>query len=102
MNVANLELCKELHQISGWADLPPEQWYGYEAPTFTLPTTVGYIPAYDLGYLLRKLKPIFLSQDDADLAKALRLMCQVKSPEDSLCKLAIELFRQNILTKEDK
>lgn len=103
VNFASLEHCKELYELSGWKDT--DIWFGNGDVSNVKRNSYGVyfdnndIPAYDLGFLLRKLRPIFLSQDDTELAEALRLMCQVPSPEDSLCKLAIELFKQGLLTK---
>ena len=59
MNVANLDLCKELYELSGWK---ATEKYHYIAGTYTDIDTVAFrgrkydgVPAYDLGYLLRKL-----------------------------------------------
>ena len=61
MNVASLKLCKELYEVSGWedtymawdvsdrTDLPFENVVIADDVIFT------YFPAYDLGFLLRKL-----------------------------------------------
>lgn len=71
-----------------------------------------WCPAYDLGYLLRKLKQgLKYGLDDIgiDLAldqwearhKALGTptICEACTPEDAAAKLAVELFKQGILTK---
>lgn len=67
MNTANLTLCKELYELSGWGletDLGikrPEFYYQtdidhkYSKPMFGTQGYVHTIPAYDLGYLLGKL-----------------------------------------------
>lgn len=100
MNVANLDLCRELYELSGWTDNDHHRYLGEGEE----------IPAYDLGYLLRKLQPF----NAADLqwlggkwaAQAVIFGTQPKSerteadtPEDAACKLAIELFKQGVLTK---
>jgi hypothetical protein len=46
MSVASLELCRELYELSGWADV--------NTPVTDWPSGDRY-PEYDLGYLLRKL-----------------------------------------------
>lgn len=65
MNVALLELCQELHDLSGWVDTGKA--YGKWTPEDKKPFMAEYnygefghdafrvAPAYDLGYLLRKL-----------------------------------------------
>lgn len=76
MNVASLKLCRELYEISGWGEttfswMPKGFWghsgstYGIADHDFELATgiyedietgkEVAMHPAYDLGYLLRKL-----------------------------------------------
>lgn len=57
MNVSK-ELCKELYELSGWADInyfyPPnkQQEITFLSSASDIP---GYIPAYNLSYLLCKL-----------------------------------------------
>ena len=140
MNVASLELCKELYEISGWDDTGDGYVPEYEPdepPVIFIPENkfaythngqdhyyvtkesdlyqVVYIPAYDLGYLLRKLPhhdedftywmdlgPIEnghwgVSYDCEDMDKYISFG---DTPEDATCKLAIELFKQGILTPE--
>jgi hypothetical protein len=63
MNVASLELCKELYELSGWDDtyfswnfnssVPEQGWY-VDDDNLAYPKSDTY-PAYDLGYLLQKL-----------------------------------------------
>lgn len=103
MNVANKELCKELYDVSGWGDGPDMQkldWLDYYDS--------WSVPAYPLGYLLRKLP------DGSYLSKGKRLYTastgnykagqnpfpytlHADTPEDALCQLAIELFKQGVL-----
>lgn len=112
MNVANLELCKELKELSGWisgSDFFPVK-HSTEDP----------IPAYDLGYLLRKL-PSYIklkndrtrftlrtkpesNQHELPLWQAMYghdFSERADTPEDAAAKLAVELFKQGILTKEE-
>lgn len=136
MNVASLELCKELYELSGWEvekdDIHP-WWIAYEdAPL--VPTPIIFdnccdrahkedeiiCPAYDLGYLLRNL-PKSIERDGRhyalhlqhDLSRTLWLityggtgklrqnMSTGRAPEDAAAKLAIELFKQGRLKREE-
>ena len=70
------------------------------------------IPAYDLGYLMRMLPAgCYVAQQSDEEANdpqkpqwaALGYRDKglfADTPEDAACKLAIELFKQGILTKE--
>lgn len=125
MNVASLELCKELYELSGW----PSELLIWSARSIdgkrrgkhrvivdqNKQATDSY-PAYDLGYLLRKL-PALLGKRGSSSAEGLRLAkdkdkylagyigvdlvwgfpCEADTPEDATCKLAIELFKQGVL-----
>ena len=60
ISIANLELCKELFEISTWSST---EKYWYQDWILQNSWKVGHLgqaheknyPAYDLGYLLRKL-----------------------------------------------
>src|SRR4051794_28552960 len=61
MNVASLKLCRELHELSGWKDTEYTYYANaglhsgfveHRRMVFDKPDN---LPAYDLGYLLRKL-----------------------------------------------
>lgn len=146
MNVASLELSKQLYELSGWEDT--DLYYGenfYRVGDIELTMYrnqnefdaregqgklrgiwshadvevgkyVGVVPAYDLGYLLRKLQTHagieiswdrkygytahfnrreFGSTKDGALFNA-----KGENYEDATAKLAIELFKQGVLTKE--
>ncbi len=125
MNVASLELCKELYELSGWVSscchtvrnehgVATSHWYQYE-----------------LGYLLRSLpqridldedkwaeafdsstpETFFLAWEMDTMQNRWRVQMQIEdevitptlfeaaSPEDALCQLFIELFKQGVLTK---
>jgi len=116
MNTANLELCKELYEVSGWRGTE-KRWQGsLQFPDNCVAVLLdncdgdGIAPAYDLGYLLRKLQ----GQKRASVSRLLsrdmwvascvgiRKNCEAGTPEDAACKLTIELFNQSILTKGDK
>jgi hypothetical protein len=118
-NVANQELCRELYKLSAWGSnyentASPDyelDWYGanktYECPK------------YPLGYLLRKL-PLVIKQEDQEGFLTMTndgedyhfsygwwfepdRMDEVegadRSPENAVCKLAIQLFKEGILTR---
>lgn len=128
MNTASLELSKELYELSGGKLL--SEWgstYFYYTPDGGSSTghtvIVGTrstvdIPAYDLGYLLRKLPPIvtlksraggrwsaqlvkgqlvYSYQEQKDEIKKWEVERTADTPEDAACKLAIELFKQGVL-----
>lgn len=130
MNVASLENCKKLYELSGWEDA--YAWWNFsddapeEDPT---PKRTWYLqygsdgwgarcPAYDLGYLLRKL-PGHIGDEFLDMCwygdgwefayqRSRRGLWNAqigshhaKTPEDAAALLAIELFEQGILRKED-
>lgn len=100
MNVANLSLCKELYELSGW--MPAEcEFY-------------GSVPLYTLGYLLRKLNDSLNHNIDTltlvtlgsfgwevqHKALSTPTVCEADTPEDAACKLAIELFKQGLLKRD--
>lgn len=122
MNVASLELCKELYELSGWWE-STENWYvpnndAYKARHESVRGPENFewqYPAYDLGYLLRKLP----RRRPDDVFSGVQLMtvddetwaCRIAAPkhdfvwgvagtpEDAAAKLAIELFKKGILNK---
>jgi hypothetical protein len=116
MNVASLELCKELYELSGWHETD-FVWADHGKDSFTMYNLTAkradhYPPAYDLGYLLRKL-PIKVS-DRSGYPSWLKVAVYTDSsyqasygirryrqladtPENATAKLAIELLKQGIL-----
>lgn len=132
MNVASLELCKELCELSGWRD-ELDMWFEFgthlgEPKKWGIGRT-GEFPAYDLGYLLRKLPPtlqnpnhitnkgfdstcvLLVSVDvdehdrwitcyDSVYGGRIMAMGTGDTPEDATCKLIIELFKRKILGME--
>lgn len=124
MNVASLELSKELFELSGWDDTD-YVWLITENATVLFQrinaNDMGY-PAYDLGFLLRKLPPKVNTGDNPDYRGDLLVLkpfwpagrepdkweasyCVgyffiADTPEDAVAKLATELFKQGILKKE--
>ena len=131
MNVADIELCRELYELSGWEDT--ECWWiekrngdikaytGAERSDYTYTGDNDLeLPAYDLGYLLRKL-PVKNNSLNFELVPRIDgswyigytvsknptveeankyIHAEADTPEDATAKLAIELFNQGILTKE--
>lgn len=61
MNVASLELCKELYELSGWSNTEfyYKEFAGHPEVihhlSHLMAGLVSVHPAYDLGFLLRKL-----------------------------------------------
>lgn len=127
MNVANLELSRELYKLSGWYKATEKFWFyddnfGYQLvdrPFGKLEKENGNrCPAYDAGFMLRKLPAkiidgiddFFLKMsknDDNDYTFA--YVCEMANlygtpsadtPENALALLAINLFKQGILTQE--
>lgn len=117
MNTASLELCKELYKVSGWK---ADYWYDWnhgEPTVEDMKLSEFNIPAYDLGYLLRKL-PRFIEEETMHYWLNLAPDAETEwfatydyydaspkgiaggykaTPEDALVELAIELFKQGIL-----
>lgn len=132
MNVASLELCKELYELSGWElpiqfcetcygqgvlyDTNPANPDGEPLPAQCRECEGGTYKGYDLGYLLRKL-PRYIDKTrltiqptnekqwcaSYDYETGLSTRdCFADSPEDALALLAIELFNQGILTPTNR
>lgn len=148
MNVANKDLCKELYELSGWGkqgdvmyswikyslkDNPDTYPWPYplinNMSELQLATANGEqeysYPAYDLGYLLRKLpqdiQEHYLTLEictahgkpewSADYIKFDSMKLEISyllsddnadithadTPEDAACRLAIELIKQGVI-----
>lgn len=124
MNVARKDLCAELFKVSGWKDT---NMYSYTDIRLRHVTHYEYskhggwwysgtdaLPAYDLGFLLRKL-PQWIDKTKDPKSKLCKLHVDKESanyvdddgfywlryradtPENALAKLAIELIRQKVL-----
>jgi hypothetical protein len=132
MHVASLELSKQLWELSGWGEIgthssrnPYFYWvdrshddreHELNYGGGSIPSDGDIYPAYDAGYLLRKL-PSWV-YDYPKKGDGLRFIAEHKragyidddnlyaidstadTPENALAKLSIELFKQKILTKE--
>lgn len=137
MNTASLDLCKELYELSGWDVTVDKTWINYRNvgnnQYFQMVTNEFYsekdethiCPAYDLGYLLRKLPGnswvgyTGVGMDDSvhgvmgrgyavayvwlwdESIKDVRKQYDqnADTTEDAACSLAIALFKEGILTK---
>lgn len=108
MNVASLKLCRELYVLSGWDeyDLAAGEsltWYmGHKDDS-----DFHIAPMYDLGYLVRKLPAdraveYSLKYGWAAVHETNREVMreEADTPENAAAKLAIELFKMGVLTKE--
>lgn len=116
MNVASLDLCKELYELSGWNDdtLNHSAWFDDKA----IVNNAVSVPLYPLGYLLRKLP--YRVRDDyqawqygvhlkqtggsgwtiyyGEPGKTTEMYFNsATTPEDAACKLAIELIKKGVL-----
>lgn len=113
MNVASVDLCKELFELSGWNN-DGSEYRGGSSECWP-----DGLLRYDLGYLLRKLPyrtcierlPFYYvawiyesgSGESEDYDDEYDTHAQhANTPDDAVCKLAIELFKQGILTKGGK
>lgn len=121
MMVASLENCKRLYELSGWDDtyLVYNTANGKVTPLFAkeLMHRDDY-PAYDLGYLLRKLPPIitlksraggrwsaqlirgqlvYNPQEQKDEIKKWEVERTADTPEDAAVLLCIKLIEQGVL-----
>jgi hypothetical protein len=134
MQVASLELCKTLYELSDW-ELPKyfykitdnggHTWSGIADRGWCenyVPEDndekIEYYPAYSLDYLFRKIQEklpkgeyVGLSADNNSEGSWFASISNDHSigdtaysdtPENATVKLCIELFKQNILTKEGK
>lgn len=121
MNVASLYLCKELYELSGW-DEPMSTHYDTTDGSLAvgidrtaMPGGVD-IPAYALGYLLRKLPRHIYGGQYFSLENVLQdgwgagyqeygeydsYYNDADTPEDAVAKVVIELFKQGVLTREE-
>lgn len=114
MNVADKDLCKTLWELS--------RWEGCENDGKNYDVNIGFYPAYDLDYLLRKLPLERQTEFGTDVTLHLYfdsgktsrgwvaeytdgnyivleagLSGEASFAEDAACKLAIELFKQGVL-----
>lgn len=129
MNVASRELCEELYELSGWRSTD-WVWARHEKTgeyrvQWIQDTDTGYYwvqdgVAYDLGYLLDKMVERKTGLTLYHVHSTMQWECfyagkffeygtdtqhwetQDSNPANAACKLAIELFKQGILTPTNK
>ncbi|HYP44580.1 MAG TPA: hypothetical protein VEQ66_05220 [Propionibacteriaceae bacterium] len=117
MSVASLELCKALYVNSGWTDTALTHFQFHDGrETVEAKPVYGYLsakgtPAYDLGYLLRKLpaSTAIRKRDGAGAAHDYSAFAPVRSglvardrtPEDAAAQLALKLLKLDALPKAD-
>lgn len=110
MNVASLDLCRELYELSGWGAKTIDKsasgdiinsWYQERTENNESIDVTLVAPQYDLGYLLRKLpEETQVTMNSAGvIIKVKSYFHKADTPEDAACKLAIELFKQKVLDK---
>jgi hypothetical protein len=122
VNIASLELCRDLFELSGWGQSETHLTYYDGSLDETEPWDRGAdnrkcIPAYDLGYLLRNLpqnswvgyvdtsgrrgyalaKTYAWNEKGTDIDKIAE--CRADTPENAAVMLAIELFKRGILKR---
>jgi len=117
MNVASLELCRELYELSRWEAnfiYYQERYFGEKTGKFTVyrdgerygDYNADFnpkmdIPAYDLGYLLRRLPPdsgVYRESSGEYWAHSQEnLGFRADTPENATCKLLIELWKLGVL-----
>lgn len=121
-DVTSLEVSKELYEVSGWEGTYFVYWHREDTTAYDKSEWIVSprrkvhqvsISAYSLSYLLRKLRAdvsetSFIPQVRGDWLLAYSLFGDLQdktlfadTPEDAAAKLAIELFKQCILKKEE-
>jgi hypothetical protein len=108
MIYARYELCRELYELSGWK-VGAFEYYTPEGTIYSM--LVGkpkstYVPAYDLGFLMRKLPDgyglVKIKIDHWVVFEVSTMQPQngerAASPEDVAAALCIKLWKQGILT----
>ena len=118
MNVSSLELSKKLYELSGWGMTHlKHQWYDDGSGKNIIESSDIHIykdhsffcPAYNCGYLLRKLPHETELTNSTGKWSALStststpsyiFLVNADTPENALVKLAIKLFEEGILEKE--
>lgn len=107
MNVASLELTKELYELSGWGwDKKHARFETYtNHPADN--NAYGAYPAYDLGFLLRKIYSTGISIHTTEEGQWGAICHEFRNkaffadtPENAVAELSIELFKQGILRKD--
>ena len=116
MTVATIDLCQTLFMNSGWIGTNLNHFrfhdgkVSVEARPISAYISARGIPAYDLGFLLRRLPPstAIRKRSTMSAGKEYSASAAVRSgiaaldrtPEDAAAKLAIELFKRAVLRKQ--
>jgi hypothetical protein len=126
MNVASVEVCKELHALAGWESTSffwQDDYYPDGSHLWNLYDDIelrrsSVVPAYDLGFLMRMLPGHYVqklgngsyiakwtdyapTQEQRDLGTNHLSGHSKSSPENALCRLAIELFQHGVLISQE-
>jgi len=105
--VASFENCRELFELSGWG-WAPTYYRVFKGEPRLVEVLIGRpkkevdTPAYELGYLMRRLpigSIVWSKGEDEWAAMYAEEVQQAGTPEDAACGLAIVLWRVGILTK---
>lgn len=121
MNVASPKNCQRLYKLSGWKKTAyVYRWYTNlntneqtEPELFRANSSIVSrfkIPAYELGYLLRRIETsfddyepleLFYSNTDTWVAamRSQMIEAEASTPEDAVATLAYSLFKERVLTK---
>jgi len=106
-SVASLELCKELYELIGWGG--NDRWYMTDPEGKVIGTATprifksdrdygnGYrtdTPAYDLGYLIRKLTTFYPHITGTDYAVRMQNIVWSGEPENEAARLCIDLLKE--------
>lgn len=103
---ANIELCRELEKLSGWKDT--DWYYAEDGSSLKYWRPDNEVPAYSVGYLLRKLPGGIAINENAQRNEGRNWIAYqidtdyrdnqyADTPEDAAALLAIELHKQGIL-----
>lgn len=106
MNTASLELSRKLYELSGWFDtdfvVDPTSRATSITTAITNTEDAPWLPAYDLGYLVRKI------QSNGVMVRAHAgsqwvvmvnpdYIVYADTPEDAVAMLCIKLFEMGVL-----
>lgn len=114
MHFAEVELCRKLYDVSGWDDTSFKYVGGSRDNIQLRPRnkriTAPDVPAYDLGYLVRRLPyPVSVTANQKGFVTTAAMMrhrppffnylARDASPENSTVDVLLEMFKQNVLTR---
>ncbi|MCO4274281.1 hypothetical protein NG701_07540 [Pseudarthrobacter sp. HLT3-5] len=114
MHFADVGRCKKLFQVSGWDDTSFKYVGGSRDKIEMMPrdsrVCLPDVPAYDLGFLVRRLPyavSVTVSTKGFTTTAAMmrhrppffNYLARDASPENSTVDVFLELFKQNVLTR---